>query len=111
MVPPIDLRRQPVAQRLGSSIGVAVDREHDVARLAGPALAAGPPSSTVETSAPCGLRQAERLGDLGGHRLKAGADPGPLEMVAAGLGRVDHGPHHVGRDGEADADRAAAAAR
>ena len=53
---------------------------------------------------------AERFRDLGRHRLEGGADKRPLEIILPLLCRIDDGAHHVGRNGEADADRAAAAA-
>jgi len=53
--------------------------------------------------------EAHAVGDLRRHRLQLGPEPGPLHGTAATLGRSHHHPHHVGRDREADADRAARA--
>src|SRR5690606_5147501 len=42
--------------------------------------------------------------------IKVRADIGSLKIVGTILGRIDHGAHEIGRDGEADADGAARAA-
>ena len=43
----------------------------------------------------------------GCHRLQAGAEPGPLDRLAAVLGGGHHHAHHVGGNGKADALRTA----
>ena len=53
--------------------------------------------------------EIELLRDVGRHGLELGAEPRPLHRGAAALRRGDHHAHHVGRDGEADALRAARA--
>ena len=51
---------------------------------------------------------AEAVGEIGGHGLHAGAEPGADECAAGNTGFGDE-PGHIGRDGEADTDRAARA--
>ena len=71
-----------------------------------PALAAGPSDCASSTMAPSALLQAEAVGNARGHGLDLHADPAALD-VALVLELRDHGLHGVGRDAEADADRAA----
>ena len=54
------------------------------------------------------LLEAERLGHLARHRLELGAEPGLLDLLA-GDGAFHERLHQVGRNGEADAVRAARA--
>ena len=71
-----------------------------------PALAAGPSACASSTMAPSTLLHAEAVGDALGHALHLHADPAALdEALVLELG--DHGLHRLGRDAEADADRAA----
>ena len=74
-----------------------------------PPLCAGPFSLTLATSAPRGLSSPRRLGNLVGDRLNADPEPAAVHDV---LGVADQLvgdlPRDIGRDREADADRAAA---
>ena len=87
----------------------AVERQHHVARLQ-PGLGRRAARDDIGDQRAGRLGHAQRLGDLRRHLLEGGADIGPLEEVVAVLRRRDDRPHHVGGDGEADADRTAAAA-
>ena len=75
-----------------------------------PALAAGPPATTAETSAPGGRSRPSDSAICGVTGIERGADIGPLEKSLPLLADATTAAHDVGRDGEADADRAAAAA-
>ena len=74
--------------------------------FASPALAAGPPSVTSATSAPCVRGQAQAFGDVLRHLLDAHADPAaPRDAELAQLRH--HIARQVGGNGKADADAAA----
>ncbi len=91
------------------SSGLPLSGQYDIARPE-PGLGRRPGFVDGRDQRPGRLLHAERFGDLRRHRLELGTDIGPLEEIEPRLGRVGEGPHHVGRDGEADADRTAAAA-
>ena len=63
---------------------------------------------TLATSAPFGVVEPERLGDVGGDRLEAAPSQGRCTRAAFER-RLHHEPHHVGRNRKSNAVRAAAA--
>ncbi len=76
-----------------------------------PALSAGEPSMTCDTSAPRALSRPRLLGDAGREVVgKLHAEHAALHFAVLTALR-HHGLHHVGRNGEADADVAASCRR
>ena len=72
-----------------------------------PARAAGTAGGKARDQGAARPLQPEAFGDLRRHVLELGAEPWTLDRGAAALGGGNHHPHHVRRDGEADALRAA----
>src|SRR5215472_16493291 len=84
---------------------LAVDGRDDVAALQ-PGLAGGAAGIDLVDDDAGRMIEPQSLGHVGADGLAAGADPGPVEMAALELGGEKAGDH-IGRDGEADADRPA----
>ena len=111
----VDLRRaaeragrKTVIERIGVLDRLAVDRDDQVGRLQ-----SRPRRRAVRNH--IGDQRTGRkpkpqaLGDLRRHRLQLGAEPGPLDGLAAALGGRDDDAHHVGRDRKTDALRSSGA--
>ena len=85
---------------------LAVDGGDDVAAFQ-PAFRRRPARIDLRDQSAVRSVEAERIGQIARQALQAGAEPGPPHFLAAGLGRRDDAFHHIDRNGEADADRAA----
>src|SRR6185437_237613 len=84
---------------------LAVEADDDVARL-DPGGGGRTVAIDVGDQRTLGTIEAEVLGDRRRHRLDADAEPAALDL-AGGAQLLDDRPRQVGRNGEADADRAA----